>query len=202
MAIGVVALVPILPRSLHGYQRRRLEVFLDPTSDPLGAGYNLLQARIAVGSGGLFGTGWLHGPQGQMGFLPERATDFVFAVYAEELGLAGSVLLLALFTALLLVLCREASMAGDRFGRLLVGGVAVMIFVQVFENTGMNVGLTPIAGIPLPFISRGGSALWTDLAALGLAQSVMLRRRLMVYREPIPIERYLVGDVDRERLSA
>ena len=151
---------------------RRLEIFLDPTQDPLGAGYNLLQARIAVGAGGLFGQGWLHGLQGQLGFVPERATDFVFAIFAEEFGLLGSLVLLAIFGVLLIRLLRAAAVAPDRFGELLAGGVFVMIFVQVVENVGMNIGVLPIAGIPLPLISYGGSATITTLAALGLVQSV------------------------------
>jgi rod shape determining protein RodA len=180
--VGVALVtVPLLPFLLHGYQRRRLEIFLDPNQDPLGAGYNVLQARIAVGAGGLFGQGWLHGLQGQLGFVPERATDFVFAVFAEEFGLLGSLVLLAIFGTLLVRLLRTAAVAPDRFGQLLVGGVFVMIFVQVAENVGMNIGVLPIAGIPLPLISFGGSATITTLAALGLAQSVMLRRRVVVY---------------------
>jgi rod shape determining protein RodA len=179
---GAIA-IPLLPHLLHGYQLRRLEVFLDPGQDPLGAGYNLMQARIAVGSGGLFGQGWLHGLQGQLGFVPERATDFVFAIFAEEFGLLGSLVLLAVFGTLLIRLLRSAAVAPDRFGRLIAGGVFAMIFVQVTENVGMNIGLLPIAGIPLPLISYGGSATITTLAALGLVQSVMLRREVVVHRE-------------------
>jgi rod shape determining protein RodA len=179
---GGVAL-PLLPYLLHGYQRRRLEVFLDPTQDPLGAGYNLVQARIAVGSGGLFGQGWLHGLQGQLGFVPERATDFVFAIFAEEFGLLGSLVLLALFGTLLIRVLRTAATSRDRFGELLAGGVFVMVLVQVVENVGMNIGVLPIAGIPLPLISYGGSATIALLAALGLVQSVALRRRTV--DEPI-----------------
>jgi rod shape determining protein RodA len=186
VGLGALA-VPILPAVLRGYQRRRLEIFLNPSSDPLGAGYNLAQARIAVGSGGVFGQGWLHGSQGRLGFIPERSTDFVFAVYAEQFGLAGALLLIGLFSVLLLRLARTAAAAGDRFGYLLAGGVAVMLLVQVIENVGMNIGLTPIAGIPLPLISYGGSALLTDLCALGLAQSVMLRRRAVIHVEAKPV---------------
>ncbi len=183
LAACAVVVVPLLPHLLHGYQRRRLEIFLNPGSDPLGAGYNLLQARIAVGAGGLFGQGWLHGLQGALGFVPERATDFVFAVYAEQFGLLGSVLLLALFGALLIRLLHAAAVAPDRFGALVAGGVFVMIFAQVVENVGMNIGVLPIAGIPLPLISYGGSATVTTLAALGLVQSMMVRRPLLQHRE-------------------
>src|SRR5712691_10645701 len=183
LAACAAVIVPLLPHLLHGCQRRRLEIFLNPGSDPLGAGYNLLQARIAVGAGGLFGQGWLHGLQGALGFVPERATDFVFAVYAEQFGLLGSVLLLALFGGLLIRLLHAAAVAPDRFGALVAGGVFVMIFAQVVENVGMNIGLLPIAGIPLPLISYGGSATVTTLAALGLVQSMMLRRPLLRHRE-------------------
>jgi len=177
---GGVAL-PLLPFLLHGYQRRRLEIFLDPSQDPLGAGYNLMQARIAIGAGGLFGQGWLHGLQGQLGFVPERATDFVFAIFAEEFGLLGSLVLLAVFGTLLIRLLRSAAVAPDRFGELLAGGVFVLVLAQVIENVGMNIGLLPIAGIPLPLISYGGSATITTLAALGLVQSVTLRRRVVAH---------------------
>jgi len=200
--VALVAVVaPIVPHLLHGYQKQRLQIFLNPMSDPLGAGYNLLQARIAVGSGGLLGHGWLHGLQGSLGFVPGRATDFVFAVYAEQFGLLGSLVLVGLFTALLLRLSWTASVAPDRLGHLLAVGVGVMICFQVVENIGMNVGLTPIAGIPLPLISYGGSALVANLAALGVAQSVMLRRRLLVYRSEESLDRYLLTETGTVRLD-
>lgn len=197
-----VAALPLVPHLLHGYQKKRLEIFLDPSKDPLGAGYNLIQARIAVGSGGFFGHGWLHGPQGSLGFVPERATDFIFAVFAEQFGLVGCLVLLVLFGLLVLRLVSAAAVAPDRFGALLICGVAVMFLFQVAENVGMNVGLTPIAGIPLPMISYGGSSLITNLAALGLVQSVLLRRRLMVYRSHEMLEKYLLNDSGTVRLSA
>ena len=184
LAAAAAVALPVLPHVLHGYQQRRLEIFLNPGSDPLGAGYNLLQARIAVGAGGFFGQGWLHGLQGQLGFVPERATDFVFAIFAEQFGLLGSLVLLAVFGALLVRVLRTAAVAPDRFGELVAGGVFVMIFVQVVENVGMNIGVLPIAGIPLPLISYGGSATITILAALGLVQSVALRRRAVVHQNP------------------
>jgi rod shape determining protein RodA len=182
---AVVVMVPSLPNFLRGYQHRRLEVFLNPNLDPLGAGYNLIQARIAVGSGGMFGRGWLHGMQGQLGFIPERATDFVFATFAEEFGLLGSLVLLTLFGTLLIRVLRSAGVASDRFGELVAGGVFAMVLVQVLENVGMNIGLLPIAGIPLPLISYGGSATITTLAGLGIVQSITIRRRLVVHEEPL-----------------
>ena len=182
LAAAAAVTLPALPLVLHGYQRARLSVFLDPASDPLGAGYNLLQARIAVGAGGLFGQGWLHGLQGQLGFVPERATDFVFAIFAEQFGLLGSLALIALFGGLLIRILGAAAVAPDRFGRLLAAGIFVMVLVQVVQNIGMNIGLLPIAGIPLPLISYGGSATITTMAALGLVQSVVLRRETVAHR--------------------
>lgn len=197
----VLAAVPVAPHLLHGYQRKRLEIFLDPTKDPLGAGYNLIQARIAVGSGGVFGQGWLHGAQGALGYVPERTTDFVFAVYAEQFGLAGCLLLLGLFALLGFRLARSAAGAPDRFGYLLCAGACVILVTQVFQNVGMNIGLTPIAGIPLPFISNGGSALWTNAAVLGLVQSVMLRRKVVLVRERASLERHLLTETGTVRLG-
>jgi rod shape determining protein RodA len=181
LAIVALGAIPLLPYVLHGYQRRRLEVFLNPGSDPQGAGYNLLQARIAVGSGGLFGRGWLHGLQGQLGFVPERATDFIFAIFAEQFGLLGCLILLAIFGALLIRILKVSALAADRFGELVAGGVFLVVFVQVVQNVGMNIGALPIAGIPLPLISYGGSATITTFAALGLVQSVVVRRRTVVH---------------------
>jgi rod shape determining protein RodA len=198
---GGLGLLPVLPHVLHGYQRKRLETFLDPTTDPLGAGYNLIQARIAIGSGGVFGQGWLHGSQGRLGYVPERTSDFVFAVFAEQFGLAGGLLLLALFAVLLLRLLRSAAVAPDGFGRLLCLGAAVVFLTQVVQNVGMNVGLTPVAGIPLPFISHGSSALVTELALLGVVQSVMLRRRLVVHEPAAAPDRLMVNDSGTVRLS-
>jgi rod shape determining protein RodA len=186
MLAATLVAFPLLPHVLHGYQLRRLQIFLDPSQDPLGAGYNVLQARIAVGAGGLFGQGWLHGLQGQLGFVPERATDFVFAIFAEEFGLLGSLILLAIFGALLIRLLRTSAVAPDRMGHLIAGGVFVLIFAQVVENVGMNIGMLPIAGIPLPLISYGGSATITTLGGLGLVQSVMLRRRVVAHRDRQP----------------
>jgi rod shape determining protein RodA len=187
LGAAAVAAIPLAPHFLHAYQRQRLEIFLDPSKDPLGAGYNLLQARIAIGSGGVFGQGFLHGLQGSLGFVPERATDFIFAVFAEQFGLVGCVVLLTLYALLLLSLLRSAAIAPDRYTKLLVAGVAAMLFAQIVENVGMNIGILPITGIPLPFVSYGGSALVTQLAGLGLVQGLMLRRRLVVHspsREP------------------
>jgi rod shape determining protein RodA len=201
IAVGGVGVLPLLPHLLHGYQKKRLEIFLDPSKDPLGAGYNLVQARIAVGSGGLFGQGWLHGAQGQLGYVPERTSDFVFAVFAEQFGLLGSLLLLVLFACLVFRILRAAAVAPDRFGELLCGGVALILLVQVVQNVGMNIGLTPVAGIPLPLISHGSSALVMTLAMLGLVQSVLLRRRRVDHASAAEApERLLLSDHGTVRL--
>lgn len=157
---------------LKSYQKERIEVLLNPASDPLGAGYNAFQSTVAVGSGGLWGKGLGHGSQSQLNFLPEKHTDFIFAVLAEELGLGGAVFVLALLTILFLRLFSIARASRDNFGKLLVSGFIIAIFVQSVINIGMNIGLAPVAGIPLPLLSYGGSSLITVLAALGISESV------------------------------
>ncbi|MHB8571787.1 MAG: rod shape-determining protein RodA [Candidatus Dormibacteria bacterium] len=176
LAIGAVG--PLIWPFLHDYQRQRVLTFLNPTNqDPLGAGYNLLQAQIAIGSGGLWGKGYLAGTQGHLGFLPARVTDFVFAVYGEEFGFVGGAVLVGLFLWLIWRLVRGAGRARDEFGTLLLVGIAGMFFFQAAVNVGMNLGVLPVVGIPLPFMSFGGSSMLTNMAAIGLAQSVLIRRR-------------------------
>ncbi len=172
----VGAAIPLITPHLHGYQQQRLQVFLNPALDPQGAGYNLLQAKIAVGSGGFFGKGFLTGTQGQLGFVPSRITDFVFAIFSEEFGFLGALILLALFLLLLLRLVRVTHLARDTFGGLLAAGIVSMLFVQVTVNVGMNLGLLPVVGIPLPFVSYGGSSMLTNLGAMGIVQSILMRR--------------------------
>ena len=165
---------------LHDYQQNRFKVFIDPFSDGCngcGDGYNIIQAMTAIGSGGLWGKGYLAGTQSQLQFLRVQHADFIFSVVAEELGFIGSVLLMILFVALLFRVLKIASKAGDTFGRLLAIGVASMIFFQFFINIGMNLKLVPAVGIPLPFISSGGSSLMTTLLSLGMLQSIIMRRR-------------------------
>lgn len=160
---------------LRDYQKERIKVFLNPALDPLGRGYNVTQAKIAIGSGGWLGHGLGHGSQSQLNFLPEQHTDFIFAVLCEELGFVGGVFMVALFGFLFYRLYRIGRQAKDRFGMFLVGGVTILILIQVLINVGMNVGLLPVAGIPLPFMSFGGSSILTLLLSVGLVLSVSYR---------------------------
>jgi rod shape determining protein RodA len=183
--IGVVVLsaaaLPLVISRLQGYQRTRLITFFNPGSDPSGAGYNILQAKIAVGSGGLFGKGFLTGTQGQLGFVPSRVTDFIFAIFSEEWGFVGGMILLTLFLVVLVRLFRAAHLARDSFGALLAFGVATMIAFQVVVNVGMNIGVMPVVGIPLPFISYGGSSMLTNMAAIGMVQSVVIHHKDLMF---------------------
>lgn len=161
---------------LKDYQKERIINFVDPSNDPRGSGYNVIQSMVAVGSGGIFGKGLGHGSQSQLNFLPEKKTDFIFAVMAEELGLFGALLVIFLFGVLLYRMKETARLARDNFGYLLVVGILIMFFCQIFINIGMNIGLNPVAGVPLPLLSYGGSSLVAILAALGIVQSVWARR--------------------------
>ncbi len=162
---------------LQPYQRDRILTFFDPASDPQGSGYNVLQAIVAVGSGGVFGKGIGHGSQSQLNFLPERHTDFIFAVIGEELGFLGILFLLLMYALLFFRLFLIATRSGDNLGYLCVGGVGIMFLAQVLVNIGMNMGLLPVTGIPLPFVSYGGSSLTATLASLGLVFNVAARSR-------------------------
>lgn len=161
---------------LKDYQKNRIATFINPQNDPLGSGYNVIQSMVAVGSGGVLGKGLGHGSQSQLNFLPEKHTDFIFAVISEELGLLGSGIVLLLFGVIFYRLKETARLARDNFGYLIVIGVMAMIIVQVFINVGMNLGIAPVTGVPLPFVSYGGSSLVSILASLGLIQSIYLRR--------------------------
>ena len=165
-------------RLLKNYQRRRLLVFLNPEADLSGDGYNLAQAKIAIGSGGLFGKGLLNATQSTHGFLPEAPTDFIFCVLAEELGFVGVVALIALYAALIAICLSIARAADDLFGMLIVMGVVGMWLFQILENIGMDVGLMPITGIPLPFVSYGSSFMVVNFALIGLIGSVWSHRSI------------------------
>jgi len=161
------------------YQKRRVLTLLDPESDPLGAGYHIIQSKIAIGSGGSFGKGWLNGSQGQLEFLPERTTDFIFAVIGEEFGLLGVAILLLIY---LLVVARGfyiAATAQDTFSRLLAGSISFTFFFYVFVNTAMVTGLVPVVGVPLPLVSTGGTSMVTLLAGFGILMSIQTHRTLL-----------------------
>lgn len=159
------------------YQRKRFELWINPNSDPLGGGFNILQSEIGIGSGGIFGRGLTHGTQTQLDFLQTSTTDYIFSVLGEELGLLGALLLFALFTALLFRGIRAVTIARDQFARLLATGVVIMILFQVFINVAVNVRLVPVTGIPLPFISQGGSSLVMIFGAIGLLEGIVLRHK-------------------------
>ncbi|MCS7282173.1 MAG: FtsW/RodA/SpoVE family cell cycle protein [Anaerolineae bacterium] len=173
--LGMVGAIPLW-YLMEEYQRQRILVFLNPEKDP-GALYNLRQALISIGSGGFWGQGYGGGSQSQLHFLRVRHTDFIFSVIGEELGFIGIMVMFFLFTLIAWRLLRAAVLAPDRFGRLIVVGVGGILFIPLVINVGMNLGLLPVTGLPLPFISYGGTALVTNLAALGLAESVVMRNR-------------------------
>lgn len=165
-------LLPILWHFLRDYQKDRLMVFLNPNIDPLGAGYTVIQSKIAIGSGGLFGKGWLGGTQSQLHFLPESHTDFIFATFAEEWGFCGVAILLFLIYFLIHEGIIIANRASDNFAKLLAWGICLMLGIQVFINVAMNMGLAPIVGIPLPLMSYGGSSMLVTFIALGILVNI------------------------------
>ncbi len=169
--LGALA-APLMWHFLHDYQRTRLLIFINPQSDPLGAGYHITQSTIAIGSGGVFGKGWLNGTQSYLDFIPERTTDFVFAVYAEEFGLIGILLLLILFIAVIARGLYIALCAPDHFTRLLAGSLILSFSLYIFVNIGMVSGLLPVVGVPLPLISYGGTALVTLMASFGMLMAI------------------------------
>ncbi|MDQ7733611.1 rod shape-determining protein RodA [Halomonas sp. SpR1] len=177
-ALGAAA-VPLLWMNMHNYQRQRVLTFLNPESDPLGSGWNIIQSTTAIGSGGLWGKGWLQGTQSQLEFLPERHTDFIIAVLGEEFGLVGMLVLLFLY---LLIVSRGlwmASSAQDTFGRLVAGSIILTFFIYVFVNMGMVSGILPVVGVPLPLVSYGGTSSVTLLAGFGILMSIHAHRRLL-----------------------
>jgi rod shape determining protein RodA len=173
------AAAPVVWMNMHNYQKQRVLTFLDPEKDPLGSGYHIIQSKIAIGSGGLFGKGWFNGTQSQLDFLPERHTDFIFAVLSEEFGLVGVLLLLLLYLFVILRGLYIASQAQETFGRLLAGSLILVFFVYLFVNTGMVSGLLPVVGVPLPLISYGGTSLVTLMAGFGILMSIHTHRKLL-----------------------
>ena len=177
-----VASIPgamVLWNFMQDYQKQRVLTLLNPDSDPLGAGYNIIQSKIAIGSGGLFGKGWTNGSQAQLEFLPERDTDFIFAVMGEELGLLGVLSLLGLYMFIVGRSLYIAMQARDTFSRLLAGSISLTFFVYVFVNTAMVTGLVPVVGIPLPLVSFGGTSMVTLMAGFGILMSIHNHRKLL-----------------------
>jgi rod shape determining protein RodA len=179
--LGVIAAAaaPLLWHFMHDYQRQRVITFLNPQNDPLGAGYHTIQAEIAIGSGGLFGKGWLNGTQSQLDFLPERSTDFIFAVLSEEFGFIGIGVLFMCYTVIVIRGALIAVQAQDTFTRLLAGSLSMTFFVYVIVNTGMVTGLLPVVGVPLPMISYGGTSIVTLMAGFGILMSIQTHRKLL-----------------------
>jgi rod shape determining protein RodA len=181
--------LPILWHQLHGYQKQRVMTFLDPERDPLGAGYHIIQSKIALGSGGIWGKGILKGTQSQLSFLPEKQTDFVFTMLAEEAGLIGALGLLCLFMVLIAYGLVFALRARNQFGRLLAMGITVTFSLYVVINIAMVTGLIPVVGVPLPLISYGGTAMMTVLIGFGLMLSVDVHREVTIPRFPVDHDR-------------
>jgi rod shape determining protein RodA len=171
--------LPVLWSMMHDYQRRRVMTLLDPTQDALGAGYHTIQSTIAIGSGGVLGKGWQNGTQTHLDFLPEKSTDFIFAVFSEEFGLVGNSLLLLLYLA---VIVRGLVIAGDastQFTRLIAGSITLTFFTYVFVNMGMVIGILPVVGVPLPLISYGGTSMVTMLLGFGILMSIQTHPKLV-----------------------
>jgi rod shape determining protein RodA len=179
LMVAAAAAAPVVWYLMRDYQRQRVLTFLDPEKDPLGAGYHIIQSKIAIGSGGLYGKGWLNGTQSQLDFLPERHTDFIFAVLSEEFGLIGVLILLALYLFIIARGLYIATRAQDTFTRLLAGSLTLVFFVYLFVNTGMVTGLLPVVGVPLPLVSYGGTSLVTLMAGFGMLMSIHTHRRLL-----------------------
>jgi len=178
LAAGAAIAIPYVWSHLHGYQQKRILTLLDPSSDPLGAGYHTLQGMIAIGSGGFFGKGWLNSSQAHLDYLPEAKTDFAFAVFAEEFGLLGILILLGIYLFILYRGFLIAYLAQETFSRLLAGALTLVFFFYVFVNIGMVSGILPVVGVPLPLVSYGGTAVVTLMAAFGMLMSVHKHRKI------------------------
>ncbi|MGD8615651.1 MAG: FtsW/RodA/SpoVE family cell cycle protein, partial [Gammaproteobacteria bacterium] len=179
LTAAAAAAAPVLWHFMHDYQRQRVITFLNPEHDPLGTGYHIIQSKIAIGSGGLFGKGWLNGTQAHLDFLPERSTDFIFAVLGEEFGLLGIGVVLTAYALIIVRSMYIATQAQDTFGRLLGGSLAMTFFIYLIVNTGMVTGLLPVVGLPLPLISYGGTSMVTLMAGFGILMSIHTHRKLL-----------------------
>lgn len=169
--IGAISM-PVLWHFMHGYQKQRVLIFLNPERAPLGSGYHIIQSKIAIGSGGVLGKGWLHGTQSHLAFLPAHTTDFIFAVSGEELGLIGCCIILFLFLLVFMRCLHLSRQAHDSFGRLLGGALSFMFMISALINIGMVIGILPVVGVPLPLISYGGSSIVTIMASFGMIMSI------------------------------
>ena len=179
LVLLITSTTPVLWHFMHDYQRRRVITFLDPEQDPLGAGYHIIQSKIAIGSGGIYGKGWLNGTQSHLEFLPERSTDFIFAVYSEEFGLMGELLLISLYIFVIARGLKIAMSVQQTFGKLLASGLILTFFVYVFVNMGMVAGQLPVVGVPLPLISHGGTSVVTLMIGFGIIMSLNTHRRML-----------------------
>lgn len=178
--MAITAFIPIMWFFLmHDYQRERIITLFNPERDPLGRGYHIIQSKTAIGSGGIWGKGWLEGTQSQLEFLPERHTDFIFSVIAEEFGFIGAVILLTLFLCLIFRGLMIAAQAQTTFGRILAGGLTLILFTYIFINIGMVSGILPVVGVPLPLVSYGGSSLIALMASFGIIMSIHTHRRML-----------------------
>ncbi len=176
--VGMMFMMPFLWHILHDYQKNRVLTFLNPERDPLGAGYHIIQSKIAIGSGGIFGKGWMNGSQSHLDFLPEHTTDFIFAVIGEELGLFGCIVLISIVMTIILRSLYIAYHASNTFSRLLTVSLAANFFISAFVNMGMVTGLLPVVGIPLPLVSYGGSSMIVFYSAFGIMMSIQGQKKL------------------------
>ncbi|MDF1689331.1 MAG: rod shape-determining protein RodA [Cycloclasticus sp.] len=181
--MGVIAagaaLAPVLWNFMKDYQKQRVLTFLSPEEDPLGSGYHIIQSKIAIGSGGLYGKGWTHGSQARLEFLPESSTDFIFAVFAEEFGLIGCIGLLTIYLLIFIRSIYMSIQAQDTFSRLLAGSLSLTFFIYLFVNVGMVTGILPVVGVPLPLVSYGGTSMVTLLIGFGILMSIHTHRKLL-----------------------
>lgn len=178
-SVLLAAAAPVIWHFMHDYQRQRVITFLNPESDPLGSGYHIIQSKIAIGSGGLLGKGWMNGTQSQLDFLPERSTDFIFAVLGEEFGFSGILILFALYTTIVVRGIMITIQAQDTYTRLLAGSLSMTFCVYFIVNTGMVTGILPVVGLPLPMISYGGTSIVTLMAGFGILMSIQTHRKLL-----------------------
>jgi rod shape determining protein RodA len=179
LVIAAAASLPVFWSIMHDYQRRRIMTLLDPSQDPLGAGYHTIQSTIAIGSGGIVGKGWQNGTQAQLDFLPEQSTDFIFAVFSEEFGLIGNTILLFLYLIVIARCMVITANASTQFTRLIAGSITLTFFTYIFVNMGMVSGILPIVGVPLPLISYGGTSMVTMLLGFGILMSIQTHPKLV-----------------------